>query len=52
LKNEEFSMENIEDKIENKFNKAHYPWISKETLQIKEIFLFLHNEILDFAKFI
>jgi hypothetical protein len=28
-----------------------YPWLSPETSKIEDIFLFLHNEILDFTKF-
>ena len=29
-----------------------YPWISDNTLRIKDIHAFLHNEILDFVKWI
>jgi hypothetical protein len=29
-----------------------YPWLSDETLRIKNVHAFLHNEILDFVKWI
>ena len=36
----------------DKFDRTQYPWITDETLKVKNIFLFLHNEILDFVNFI
>ena len=44
--------DDIEEKISQKFDKGKYPWLSKKTLKIKDIFLFLHSEILDFVEFI
>ena len=44
--------DDIEEKISQKFDKGKYPWLSKRTLKIKDIFLFLHSEILDFVEFI
>ena len=42
----------METRIAKKFDKSKYPWLSKRTLKIKDIFLFLHSEILDFAEFV
>ena len=42
----------LETRIAKKFDKSKYPWISKRTLKIKDIFLFLHSEILDFVEFV
>lgn len=43
----------LEKKLEQKFKaKAQYPWLSKQTLKIKDIFLFLHSEILDFVEYV
>ena len=42
----------LETRIAKKFDKSKYPWLSKRTLKIKDIFLFLHSEILDFAEFV
>lgn len=36
----------------NKYQRDQYPWLSDSTLRIKDVFIFLHNEILDFASFI
>ena len=45
--------EPLELKMAAKFNsRVKYPWLSKSTLKIKDIFLFLHSEILDFAEFV
>lgn len=39
--------------MSKKFNRdEHYPWISDETLQIKDMHAFLHNEILDYVKWL
>lgn len=38
--------------MSEKFNKEQYPWLSDFTLKVKDVFMFLHNEILDFCKFI
>lgn len=39
--------------MSDKFNlKKQYPWLTKQTLKIKDIFLFLHSEILDFTDYI
>lgn len=49
----EIDENDIEDKISAKYNlSSQYPWVSEQTLRIKNIWLFLHNEILDFLKFI
>jgi DNA polymerase sigma len=32
--------------------EENYPWISDETLRIKDIHAYLHNEILDYVKWI
>lgn len=32
--------------------KAKHPWLSKQTLRIKDIFLFFHSEIVDFVRYI
>jgi hypothetical protein len=45
-------MDDIETRISRKYDRDQYPWISDFTLKIKDAFLFLHNEILDFVKFI
>ena len=42
----------LENKINKRFDKSRYPWLSKKTLKIKDIFLFLHSEILDFVEFV
>ena len=42
----------LETRIAKKFDKSRYPWLSKRTLKIKDIFLFLHSEILDFVEFV
>ena len=42
----------LETRIAKKFDKRRYPWLSKRTLKIKDIFLFLHSEILDFVEFL
>ena len=39
-------------RIVKKFDQKRYPWLSKRTLKIKDIFLFLHSEILDFVDFV
>ena len=46
------SESDLETKIGKRFDKARYPWLSKRTLKIKDIFLFLHSEILDFVEFV
>ena len=46
------SSKDLEARINKRFDKAKYPWLSKRTLKIKDIFLFLHSEILDFVEFI
>jgi hypothetical protein len=42
----------LESKINKRFDRSRYPWLSKKTLKIKDIFLFLHSEILDFVEFV
>jgi hypothetical protein len=49
---DEDSKDDIEGRISKRYDRDQYPWISDFTLKIKEVYLFLHNEILDFAKFI
>ena len=49
--NDEESSE-LETRIAKKFDKNRYPWLSKRTLKIKDIFLYLHSEILDFVEFL
>ena len=46
------SIVDIEDRISRKYDRDQHPWVSDFTLKIKDAFLFLHNEILDFTKFI
>jgi hypothetical protein len=46
------SIDDIENRISKKYDRDQYPWISDFTLKIKDAFIFLHNEILDFVKFI
>ena len=46
------SLDDIESRISKKYDRDQYPWLSDFTLKVKDAFLFLHNEILDFAKFI
>jgi len=38
--------------LQNKSDNYHYPWLSKRTMRIKDISLFLHSEILDFIEFL
>lgn len=43
----------LEDEMSKKFNRDElYPWIRDETLQIKDMHAFLHNEILDYVKWL
>lgn len=42
------SVDDIETRISKKYDRDQYPWISDFTLKIKDAFIFLHNEILDF----
>ena len=42
----------MESRIAKKFDQRRYPWLSKSTLRVKDIFLFLHSEILDFVEFV
>lgn len=42
----------MEGRVSAKYDKDQYPWLSEHTLKIRNVFLFLHNEILDFAKYI
>ena len=49
--NDEDSSE-LETRIAKKFDKSRYPWLSKRTLKIKDIFLYLHSEVLDFVEFL
>jgi len=46
------SVDDIENRISKKYDRDQYPWLSDFTLKIKDAFIFLHNEILDFVKFI
>ena len=46
------SSSELEKRIAKKFDKSRYPWLSKDTLKIKDIFLYLHSEILDFVEFL
>jgi len=37
----------------DKYNReVNYPWLSDETLKVKDIHTFLHCEILDYVKWI
>ena len=42
----------LETKIAKRFDQRRYPWLSSRTLKIRDIFLFLHSEILDFVEFV
>ena len=42
----------LESKISKRFDRSKHPWLTKRTLKIKDIFLFLHSEILDFVEFV
>ena len=43
----------LEDEMSKKFNRDElYPWIRDETLQINDMHAFLHNEILDYVKWL
>ena len=42
----------LEALISKKFDKSKYPWLTKRTMKIKDIFLYLHSEILDFVEFV
>ena len=46
------SRDDLENRIASKYDRDQYPWLSDFTLKIKEAYIFLHNEILDFVKFI
>jgi len=37
----------------DKFNReVNYPWLSDSTMKVKDIHTFLHNEVLDYVKWI
>ena len=39
--------------MKTKYNRElHYPWLTDQTMKIKHIHAFLHNEVLDFVKWI
>ena len=46
------TVDDIESRISRKYDRDQYPWLTDFTLKVKEASLFLHNEILDFVKFI
>ena len=47
------AVKNLEAEIASKFDvQRRSPWLSRSTLQIRDIFLFLHSEILDFVEFV
>jgi DNA polymerase sigma len=53
----DFSVQVVQKVSENKEEggsqrSREYPWMSKQTSKIRDIFLFLHAEILDFVKYI
>ena len=46
----EETKEDLESQIATKFDReSEYPWLSDETMKIRDVYLFLHNEILDFV---
>ena len=44
--------ETLEKVIATKHNTKEYPWLSGQTMRIKDIFLYLHSEILDFTEYL
>jgi DNA polymerase sigma len=45
--------EELENRMRSQYEREElYPWISDDTLRVKDIFAFLHNEILDFVHWI
>ena len=46
------SKTNLEGKMSKTFNRAQYPWLTERTTRIKDIFLYLHSEILDFVEYV
>lgn len=43
----------LNEQMADKYNReVNYPWLSDETLKIKDIHAFLHCEILDYVKWI
>ena len=50
--NEKEAEESLEAHMARKYDLLKYPWLTTNTLKIKDIFLFLHSEILDFAEYV
>jgi len=45
--------QDIEARVASKYDRENqYPWLRRETMRIQDVFLFLHNEILDFVEFV
>eukprot|EP00347_Sterkiella_histriomuscorum_P011055 403373923 len=45
--------DDLELRIAQKYNKdEEYPWLTNDTMRIRDAQIFLHNEILDFVKYI
>ncbi|CDW77171.1 poly rna polymerase [Stylonychia lemnae] len=44
--------DDLETKISQKYNRDQYPWLTSDTQKIRDVSIFLHNEILDFVSFI
>jgi hypothetical protein len=45
--------EDLESRVAREFNSnANYPWLTKQSLRVKDIFLFFHSEIIDFVNYI
>ena len=43
----------VEKKMHSKYDREeNYPWISDETLDIEDINCYLHNEMLDYVKWL
>ena len=40
------------DSVAEHLAKSRYPWLSERTRGTKDIFLFMHSEILDFVEFV
>jgi DNA polymerase sigma len=38
--------------MSSKFDRKQYPWLTEKTTRIKDIFLYLHSEILDFVEYV
>jgi hypothetical protein len=43
----------LEARVAREFNSnEQYPWLTKKSLRVKDIFLFFHSEIIDFVNYI